>query len=171
MMKRKKIRVIMAGIFCIGVLMGGLGTGIAFAELSGFAYQPVTASPETFLTETFTYALSADEKEKIWIRRYLGDAIVKIREDGEFPEGQMEIGITYNTEACSIKFVDYRDAEDEIHLQFYLNSGGDFERLMKFKDDFLEGLRKKELRDYQVECIKSVEILINPQDRERIHWN
>ena len=51
MVKKKNIRMIMAGIFCAGVLMGGLGTGIAFAEISGFSYQSVETPQENFKTE------------------------------------------------------------------------------------------------------------------------
>lgn len=169
-MKRKKIRIIMAGIFCVGVLMGGLGTGIAFAEFSRFTYHPVKTSSEAFHTEKFTYTMPQEDGEKIWIRRYFGEAIVKLTEQEDIPRGQMDIYITYNTEACTVEYTDYFDADNEVHLQFYMDSGNDFENFMKYKDDFLEGLRNRELRDYQIEHIQSMEIRVNPEDKERIGW-
>ena len=54
MSKRTRLRVIMAGLFCIGVLTGGVGTGIAFADFSGFSYQAVTSPEDSFKTELFT---------------------------------------------------------------------------------------------------------------------
>ena len=51
MIKKKLIRMVAAGVFCVGVLMGGLGSGIAFAEFSGFSYQPVETPQEAFKTE------------------------------------------------------------------------------------------------------------------------
>lgn len=170
-MKKKKIRVIMAGIFCLGVLMGGLGTGIAFAEISNFSYHSVRDSQEAFQTKEFTYAIPCEEGEKLWVRRYFAGAIVNLTEHKEVPEGEMEIEITYNTEHCSVDYTVYLDAEEEKHLQFYLDTGSDFEHLMKYKDDFLEGLRNKELRDYQIEYVQRVEIRINPEDRDKIFWD
>ena len=42
---------------------------------------------------------------------------------------------------------------------------------MRVKDDFLEGLRKKELHDYQIDYVKSMEVRVNPEDEGRFYWN
>jgi len=70
MVKKKNIRMIMAGIFCAGVLMGGLGTGIAFAEISGFSYQSVETPQENFKTESVTYIMPRETDKKIGIDRF-----------------------------------------------------------------------------------------------------
>lgn len=170
-MKTKKIRMIMAGIFCLGVLIGGLGTGIAFAEISDFAYCSVKTPQDAFRTKEFTCPIPTEEGEKLWVRRYFAGAMVKLTEKETTPEGKIEVAIAYNTENCSVDYTQYLDAEEEKHLQFYLDTGSDFEHFMKYKDDFLEGLRKKELRDYQIEYVQSVEICVNPKDREKISWD
>ena len=60
------LRGIMAGIFCAGVLTGGVGVGVAFADFSRFTYVPVRAEEEAFQTETFTYAIGPEDGERIW---------------------------------------------------------------------------------------------------------
>lgn len=171
MLGKKKIRMIMAGIFCAGVLMGGLGTGIAFAEFSSFAYQPVATPQEAFQTETFIYRLPEEEDKKIRIERYFGGAACKMESREDVPKGQAEIAVTYNVQGCSVEFADYLDDEDNIRLRFYLDCGGDFENFMKVKDYFLEGLRNREIRDYQIEYVKNVEVHVNPEDEERFYWD
>lgn len=171
MLEKKKIRMIMAGVFCVGVLMGGLGTGIAFAELSNFAYQPVVTPQEAYRTETFIYSLPEEKDKTIGIGRYFGGTICKMESRGDVAAGQAEIYITYNAQECSVEFTDYLDAEDHVRLRFYLDCGGDFEHFMKVKDGFLEGLRNRELRDYQTDYVKSVEVRVNPEDEGRFYWD
>ena len=65
---------------------------------------------------------------------------------------------------------DVADDEENVRLRFYLDCESDFEAFMKVKDDFLEGLRRKEIRDYQMEYIKRVEVRVNPEDEERFYW-
>lgn len=167
-MKKRKIRIAMAGIFCAGVLMGGIGTGITFAEFSSFAYQPVTVPEEAFQTKVFTYQM--EEDETIWIRRYIGGKLCTIEKGEDVPEGIVEIHIVYNEQTCSLEMTDYLDNENMPHLYIYLDSGGDVEHFMRYKDAFLEGLRQKVLRDYQMEYVRDVEIRVNPKDRERVKF-
>ena len=161
---------IMAGVFCAGVLMGGLGTGIAFAEISGFSYQPVETPQENFKTESVTYIMPRETDKKIGIDRFYGGAFCKLECQEDIPRGQAEISITYNENACSIALIDDVNDEENVRLRFYLDCGSDFEVFMKVKDDFLEGLRRKEIRDYQMEYIKRVEVRVNPEDEERFYW-
>lgn len=170
MIKKKLIRMVAAGVFCVGVLMGGLGSGIAFAEFSGFSYQPVETPQEAFKTEKFIYHMPEEIDKKIGIERFYGGSFCKLESHENILKGQAEIYITYNTQICSVEFRDYED-EDNVWLQFYLDCGGDFENFMRVKDDFLEGLRKKELHDYQIDYVKSMEVRVNPEDEGRFYWN
>lgn len=171
MIKKKLIRMITAGVFCVGVLMGGVGSGIAFAEFSGFSYQSVETPQEAFKTEKFTYRMPEEIEKKIGIDRFYGGSFCKLESRENIPKGQAEIYITYNTQACSVEFRDVMDNEDNVQLRFYLDCGGDFENFMKVKDDFLEGLRKKEVHDYQIDYVKSMEVRVNPEDEGRFYWN
>ena len=171
MVKKKNIRMIMAGIFCAGVLMGGLGTGIAFAEISGFSYQSVETPQENFKTESVTYIMPRETDKKIGIDRFYGGTFCKLECREDIPRGQAEICITYNENACTVALMDdVADDEENVRLRFYLDCESDFEAFMKVKDDFLEGLRRKEIRDYQMEYIKRVEVRVNPEDEERLYW-
>ena len=122
MVKKKNIRMIMAGIFCAGVLMGGLGTGIAFAEISGFSYQSVETPQENFKTESVTYIMPRETDKKIGIDRFYGGTFCKLECREDIPRGQAEICITYNENACTVALMDdVVDDEENVRLRFYLD--------------------------------------------------
>lgn len=172
MENRKKLRMIMAGIFCIGVLMGGIGTGIAFSEFSSFAYQPIYASEEAFKTEEFTYFIKPEDSEKIWIDRYYGESRYKIEENESLSEETIKMSVAYNSDLCEPDFIAYTDDDEESRLRIHINYiGNDLSNFMKYKDIILEGIRNRELRDYQEDYIKEISIQVNPAIRSRLFLN
>lgn len=170
MKDRNKLRMVMAGIFCIGVLMGGIGTGIAFSVFSSFAYQPIYPPEEIFQTEKFTYSIKPEDSERIWIGRGYGELYYTIEENELLPEETIELSVTYNSEVCMPELITYTDDEKESWLRVRINyQGSNLSSFMKYKDIILEGIRNKELRDYQENYIKQVIIQVNPATRNRLY--
>ena len=163
------LRGIMAGIFCAGVLTGGGGVGVAFADFSRFTYVPVRADEEAFQTETFTYAIGPEDGERIWIRDFLGGKRCYLKEDEEICQGTVEIRVVYDAERCRPMMTPRMDQEDDRILDLYLESyNNDLEDLMAVKDQFLEGLKDGQWREFQIEYVRSVECHVNPADLDRM---
>lgn len=166
---RNKLRGIMAGLFCVGVLTGGIGTGVAFADFSGFTYALVQADEEAFQTETFTYAIEPEYEGEIWIRDHLGGERCYLKEDEEIRQGTVEIRVVYDAERCSPMMSPQIDQEDDRILDLYLQVyDSDLGNLMAVKDQFLEGLKNGQWREYQIEYVKSLECHVNPADVDRM---
>lgn len=169
MNKKNRLRGIAAGIFCIGILLGGIGTGIALLEFSSFAYEAVPAPEEDFKKETFYYTIMPEEGERIRLRKYFGGAVSQLKEQEDIPVNSVEITVVYNSKLCGIRSEKEKDEESgETWIAIYINHiRSDMELFMKHKDEFLNGLKNRELRDYQEEYVRSVEYRINPADSQR----
>lgn len=166
---RNKLRGIMAGLFCVGVLTGGIGTGVAFADFSGFTYALVQADEEAFQTETFTYAIEPEYEGEIWVQDHLGGERCYLKEDEEIRQGTVEIRVVYDAERCSPMMSPQIDQEDDRILDLYLQVyDSDLGNLMAVKDQFLEGLKNGQWREYQIEYVKSLECHVNPADVDRM---
>lgn len=172
MSRRTKLRIITAGLFCIGVLIGGIGTGIAFNDFSGFAYRLIPSSEESFQTKTFTYQIQPEDSERIWMLSSFGEGLCTIEDKAEIPKDQVEITVVYNSELCDPYMTTRTDAESELWIQLYMEYlDNEMESFMKYKDQFLEGLRNREIRDYREEYIRSVVYRVNPETHSRLYIN
>ncbi len=169
MIKKNQLRGIAAGIFCLGVLLGGIGTGIALLEFSDFTYQSVPAPEEDYVKETFDYRIMPEEGEMIRLRNYFGGTICRMKEQEDIPVNSVEIAVVYNSKLCEVATEKGKDNENgEIWINLYLSHvSSEMEMFMRHKDEFLNGLKNRELRDYQEEYVRSVEYRINPADSER----
>ncbi len=166
---KNRLRGIMAGLFCVGVLTGGIGTGVAFADFSRFTYALVQADEGAFQTETFTYKIEQEDGERIWIRDYLGGERCYVKADGQISQGTVEIRVVYDAGRCSPVMTPRKDQEDERILDLYLEVyDSDLGNFMAVKDQFLEGLKDGQWREYQSEYVKSVECHVNPADVDKM---
>lgn len=171
-MSKRSLRILMAGVFCIGVLIGGIGTGIAFVDFSGFSYRSVTSPEESFQTELFTFQFAPEENEQIWADRFLGGEPCVIREQEDIPKDTIEIAVVYNSELCAPVMIAENEEEDNMRIHLHLKRfDNGIEYFMKYKDQILEGLKNRELRDYQEEFVKCVEYRVNPENRGRLQMN
>ncbi len=172
MNRRDQLRGIAAGVLCIGVLMGGVGTGIALADFSGFSYRVISVSEEKLKTEIFTYEILPEDEEEIWVNRRLGDQACVIREQEDVPENLVEVKVVYNSELCRPYMQPHKDDEADTHLFLYMDFyESDIERMMKYKDQFLEGLREQEFREFQERYVELVEYRVNPVNRDKVCIN
>lgn len=117
----RKIQKILIGMFLGGVLLGGIGSGIAFAEYSSFRYAgKKLVGAENLVTREFDYAfdpslgkiaISADYYDMG--SRY-GDKLLE--SDSTVPEGTIRYQITFNEQTIR-PYLDYDEEEfDEDQL-------------------------------------------------------
>lgn len=168
MNKKNRLRGIAAGIFCAGVLLGGVGTGIAFTEFSSFAYQEIPVPQEAFKEEIFHDYVYEEDGEKVRLRDYFCGVPCRIKEQEDIPVDSVEVAVVYNAELCEVGVRKEQDGEGGTWLRLYLDTTvSNMGLLMKYKDGFLDGLKNRELRDYEEKYIESVEYRINPESRGR----
>lgn len=162
----RKIQKILIGTFLVGVLLGGIGTGIAVVEYSSISYAGERKlGEERLVTENFDYSFSPDEgKIKVerqwnWNRHYSA-----IEEDESVPADTVRYQVTYNEKTVRPRVGSY---EGRIWLEGdYENS--DFALWMENKDVILEDLKQGKIASYDVNYITDVKIKVNPETSEYI---
>ena len=99
----RKIQKICIGVFLGGVLLGGIGTGIALAEYSSISYGgEKKIGEEKLITENFDFEFDPEKGEMMldgsyWSRK----AVHTIVEDPEVPEGVIRYQVTYNPDVST----------------------------------------------------------------------
>lgn len=189
-----RIQKILAGIFLTGVLLGGIGTGVALAESSSFTYVgKKQLGAENLITKTLDFTYDAKKGALVlapfyWENNPPGS---KIQTDNRVPSGTVRYIVTYNKETVEpvLLFHKYETQETmemspeaaaefttenpqasaQGYLELYPNYIGDsFALFMETKDQFLSEFRQKKISNYDVLYITDVKIKINPADMEQI---
>lgn len=157
----RKIQKILIGTFLGGVLLGGIGTGIAVVEYSSISYAGERRlGEESMVTENFDYSFSPDvgkvevERQWNWNRYYS-----MIEEDESVPVNTVRYQVTYNQKTVRPRVGSY---DGRIWLEAdYQNS--DFALWMENKDVILADLKQGRIASYGVDYITGVKIMVNPE--------
>lgn len=169
-MNRKKLGI----AFGIGVLICGLGCGVAFAQYSGFSYAGERFIGENnIVTETIEKNIDSDSKLIIY-------PVVKYCEinqiaDEEVPSDKIMFDVEYNSDVIDLK-VDMAEHEKDEYLEepeteFYFGdytSSDGVKEMFVLKDELLKDLKDKKIGSYSVTGIKSITVKVNPINYERI---
>ena len=94
-------------VFCSGVFITGIGTGISFSEFSSFAYSGRTMIGDVKMTtENLDYSFQLQEEQKLriygnyYFHRHSADS-TEILPDETVPENTIRFQITYNVKAVA----------------------------------------------------------------------
>lgn len=186
----RKIQKILIGLFFGGVLLGGVGTGIALVEYSSFAYAGETKiGEENLVTRDFDYKFDP-AKGKIavkcgwWEYEQYGSSV---ETDEAVPEGTIRYAITYNDkttqpylvydespEAEEVTMEDSEEGQEKQQeetkelIQGHLDVGirnmvNDFALWMECKDTVLRDLKQRRIASYDVAYITDIKIKVNPE--------
>lgn len=181
MLKKSTIIKAAAAVFCTGVLLGGIGTGVAIAEYSSLEYTGEHfLGEENIKTENLDVEVVPDGDKKIQIQRRYG--VSNIHYGEEIPMDTIRYVVTYNTELLKIwaEYDEYDEYDQDEHkgdsryqgsvrLDYYY-VGNEFDLFMRNKDKILEELKNGQVGSYRTESIKSVEVWANPEMKPYIEF-
>lgn len=174
----RKIQKTLLGLFAGGVLLTGIGTGVALVEYSTLKYGGhKNIGEETLVTHTFTYELEETQQQLVLLEGfdYNASRVTEFIEDSEVPENEIQYVVTYNenrvlpyiwssetSEAVSGK-------EEPIRIGLgmeYVYNG--FAEFMERKDLILNELKNHTVSTYETTYVTKVVIKVNPETMESI---
>ncbi len=171
----RKIQKILTGIFLGGVLLGGIGTGVALVEYSSLAYGGERMiGEENLVTREIDYSFVPEQEQITIADGYWTD---HVEVDDTVPEGIIRYVVTYNEKTVKPTLY-FREANDknqspdpreislELHVQFI---SSDLALLMECKDEILEKLKQKKIFSYNIAYVTDVKILVNSKSIPYIH--
>lgn len=171
----RKVQKILLGLFVLGVLLTGVGTGVAFIEYSSFAYGGTKlVGEEHLITKTLSYEISDNIDEVLLVsgyKRYIVNA-TEVIEDTSIPENEIHYEITYNEKRVqpyirtseSDSNDDSEKSQLKIGLEFkYL--GNEFEEFMIIKDEVLSEVKNGIISNYEIQSLSKVLIRVNPKTK------
>lgn len=113
----RKVQKILLGVFLGGVLLGGIGTGVAFLEYSSIAYAGERkVAQNSMVTENLDFPVDPNKGivilEPVW---YDDDQKAYLETDETVPEGIIRYRVTYNTKTIKphLELRNYEEPEDE----------------------------------------------------------
>jgi len=161
---------ILLGVFCGGVLLTGVGTGVAFTEFSSLTYGgEYQLGKEEMVTEEFDVDIDP-EKGKWQIDGYRFDEGIEFVVDESIPENTVRFEITYNKALV----------KPEIHPSLYgdtwcleiwcsYEASDEVAMLMEAKDAVLSGLKEGTVPFFtSVQDMKEAVVLVNPANEDDI---
>lgn len=173
MTRNKRIfRLTMLGVFCAGLLMIGIGAGVAFAEYSSFTYAGQRV-PERAREQSQSFTVAVDP-EANWIEisgrspgleQLMEAARIEVSEDLE--PGTVRLDFQYRSMGPQIR-VSWDQSPLGNTIRLYWTGGSDMDMLMSYKDQILEDIRNHQLGDYVAIQLTEAVITVNPADAEKI---
>lgn len=168
----RRVQKILAGIFLSGVLIGGVGTGIAMVEYSSLTYGgEKLIGGDSLVTKSLDYNFEPDRGTlEVGDLRYWGRGQTQeIEVDNSVPAGTVRFEVTYNERAISPKlvFTPYEEEEERtpkklgyLHLTASYHDN-EFALFMENKDGILEELKQRKISSYKMAYITDVKIKVN----------
>lgn len=169
----KQISYILTGVFLTGIILMGIGAGVAFWEYSSFQYVGERLiGNEKNQTRTMEYKIpKTKEKKKILLRQCMEETHILVK-DKKVPEDVILYDVTYNSEYVEPVLYYNKMSEDEYRGELYLsghNKKSDVEILLENKDRILNDLKNKKIAFYQYgEQIKKIKIRVNPNTMNKV---
>ena len=161
--------------FIIGILLCGLGSGVAFAQYSSFKYGGEISMGEADTTSTYEFEII---KDRVEIYCYLPSEREIIIEDDSVPEGTVMVEVTYNSNYIDGIYLNtwennIYDDEDrsvqEVGIGIDYSSMDEVKSWFDAKDQVLEGLKDGKVMSIRAEYIDSVTIRVNPKDAYKLY--
>ncbi|MDE6389743.1 MAG: hypothetical protein K2L82_18360 [Lachnospiraceae bacterium] len=172
MSRKHKITIV---VFCMGVLLCGIGVGIAFTEFSGLTYGGTEIVGETDM-RTANLDVEFEPEEEVWnimgtrswhSGHYGGVNDMGIQTDSSVPVNTVRISVTYNANRVE-PFTSLDIDSAEIYLGWYWNDTDELALMMEAKDKVLQNLKNGRLISFDVVNMEQVDVFVNPQNVEDV---
>ncbi len=175
-----RFRKCMVVLILLGIFLGGLGTGIGFAEYSGLEYEGhVELAGEEKKTQRLIWEVDAGEYEQLHPYFYWDDYDVEVTEDRTVPRDEVWFDIT-----CSEAFgeaelgptEEYQHTGNGTWKEAVVNvcqhGSMGFEEQMRMavsvRDQFLEELKEGKFSTYDFRSYSEIKIRIHPNNYEKL---
>ena len=178
----RRIQKIMTAVFLGGVLLGGIGTGIALVEYSSLSYGgECLIGEEHLVTENLDFRFEQDGRTLV-VAYYGTPSVMEVEEDPSVPAGIVRYQVTYNEKRvtpslsfskCGEELEESEEGEqtgeerEPVYLGYLTltphGCGSDFRSFMENKDRILEELKQGKISSYSMAYITDVKIKVNPE--------
>lgn len=178
-----RLHKITIGIFCGGILLTGIGAGVAFGEFSGLNYGG-TEIVGTFDRVTKEISKEIDPDLGTWSLYGFWDTETELVTDKSIPENTVTFRITYNAEQVDPDVIaetetEYYDEDTDeytteidpsLELRVYWKgNSNEIKDMMEAKDKVLAGLKQGKLISVEGSPgIEKVEIRVNPVNEKDV---
>lgn len=184
---RKNYRKILLLILAIGVLLCGIGTGVAISEYSSFEYLgEKTVGGDELKTDTLEETLYRGENgdAKVNVRSYGSDGQeMTLETSKKVPKDQIQFVVEYNSENVQDihidkeEYMEYDDytaedgnPENRRYVTYYVSpvttDQNEFASFMHYKDEILQNIKEKRFYNYTYKTIQSVKVVVNPANKD-----
>lgn len=180
-MKKMNINMIMAVIFLCGILLVGIGAGVAFGEYSALEYggeKEIGIGERKEITLEQKIVTGKKAKKTILYNHYGDD--YELKQDKKVPEGIVRYEITYDSKHVQpeLQYTDYSEVgynDDETIKNFegelFIVSHrtvNEMELFMELKDEALNDLKNGKISSYLYNPVEKVVVRVNPKTMKYI---
>lgn len=172
---KKTLRLTMLGLLCGGLLLIGIGAGVAFAEYSSFTYAGQRV-PEQAQAQTQSFTAKVDQgAEQIVISGnssgiYPLEETARIEVSEDLEPGTVQLDLQYQSIGPKIR-ASWDQSDPASMIRLYWTGGDDIALLMSYKDQILEDIRGRQVGDYVAALLTEAVITVNPADEAKIVLN
>lgn len=173
----RKIRLVLLGVLCAGLLVCGIGTGVTLAEVSTFSYggHQLLESAQS-RTQSLTITLDLPESTV-----YLEDVLYgwgsdnrlmdvsRLEVSNDIPAGTLRLDATYDSAGPELAVWTDSWAEGNqewVHVSW--QAADDLALLFSCKDQLLSDLRDRRVTSYVPAELREMVVTVNPADADRI---
>lgn len=174
---RNKLKMILLGVFCVGVLITGIGVGVAVVEYTQLEYTGIHVIGGENTTEAkYEFEVELAEGENLRIRNQRG--MVEVVYDEAVPENQVQCSILYNPDIVQVQAgiddgAGISDKERIENTWLYFSEryiADDFDLLMKNKDMIIADLKEGKFGYYTTnDPVKSITVKVNPKMKDVVY--
>ena len=167
----RKIQKAALGVLAGGVLLAGIGTGVALVEYSTLNYGGHKIIGENHLvTNTFTYKLKQSQEEVVLLEGfdYNASRVTEFIEDETIAKDEILYEVTYNENRVRPYIWSGEGAETiriGLGMEYFRNEFADF---MEVKDLVLSELKQHKVSTYETTYVTNVAVKANPETMARI---
>ena len=149
-------------VFCLGVLLCGIGSGLIFTELDGLVYggKYILGEPD-MRTDEIDVEFEPEE-DRLNIFGVIGSY------NRRSPRNTARFSVTYNAKRVE-PFAQWEEEEGRIDFGWYWkDSGDDMEMMMEAKNVILSNLKEGRLVSCEAIEVEEVTVLVNPSNEKDV---
>ena len=178
MKKLNKIRLVMTGLLCGGLLTIGIGVGVSFGELSQFTYAGSKLLSDSSVKSFTTHVELFNPDAQLYINTYSFNGPFNVEDclvtSEDVAPGTVQIEADYRSVASvpEISHHQFGYLDEDNAETLYLNWNGSPAALFfAYKDEILSDIQNRRLGDYRECQLSNLLISVNPADKDRINFN